>query len=253
MVKSKIVPACLFRNAVRLQHPIKAVEITLLHALKHFEVHLDASQADLPSICPEIRDMLMDAVDSAASAFRFKNSRASVAFQCPCSPDDVHTATPNEAHSNLICTLTGKNIRGGLTPAQRVWLGPQTAPVAESATTSLSTSEPVSSITDPPSPSTRMGRPTLPQLLRLKIPQRVGSNYSTFGILLLNDTVGSRVDSLEELSKKPEKIVLRILQEWVEGRGVEPVTWETLIKTLRDCDLSDLADEVHQKLPSSHS
>ncbi|CAI7988826.1 hypothetical protein GBAR_LOCUS57 [Geodia barretti] len=132
MVESKIVPACLFRNAVRLQHPTKAVEITLLHALKHFEVHLDASQADLPIICPEIRDMLMDAVDSAASAFRFKNSRASVAFQCPCSPDDVHTATPNEAHSNLICTLTGKNIRGGLTPAQRVWLGPRTAPAETS-------------------------------------------------------------------------------------------------------------------------
>jgi hypothetical protein len=90
-------------------------------------------------------------------------------------------------------------------------------------------------------------------LLRLKIPQRVGANYSTFGILLLNDTVGSRVNSLEELPKKPEKIVLRILQEWLEGRGVEPVTWETLIVTLRDCDLSALADEVHQKLPSSHS
>ena len=128
MVKSKKVPACLFRNAVRLQHPTKAVEITLLHALKHFEFHLDASQADLPIICPEIRDMLMDAVDSAASAFRFKNSRASLAFQCPCSPDYVHSATPNEAHSNLICTLTGKNIRGGLTSAQRVWLGPRTAP-----------------------------------------------------------------------------------------------------------------------------
>ncbi|CAI8034934.1 hypothetical protein GBAR_LOCUS19617 [Geodia barretti] len=132
MVKSKKVPACLFRNAVLLQHPTKAVEITLLHALKHFEVHLDASQADLPIICPEIRDMLMDAVDSAASAFRFKNSRASVAFQCPCSPDDMHTATLNEAHSNLICTLTGKNIRGGLTPAQRVWLRPQTAPAETS-------------------------------------------------------------------------------------------------------------------------
>ena len=128
MVKSKKVPACLFRNAVRLQHPTKAVEITLLHSLKHFEVHLDASQADLPIICPEIRDMLMDAVDSAASAFRFKNSRASVAFQCPCSPDDVHTATPNEAHSMLICKMTQKKIRGPLTSGQRVWLGPRTAP-----------------------------------------------------------------------------------------------------------------------------
>ena len=125
--EGKKVPACLFRNAVRLQHPKKAIRITLIHALKHFEVHLDAPEADLPSICPEIRDMLVDAVDSAASAFRFKNSRASVAFQCPCSPHHVHTATPNEAHSNLMCTLTGDISRGGLTAAQRVWLGPLTA------------------------------------------------------------------------------------------------------------------------------
>ena len=121
------VPACLFRNAVRLQHPKKAIEITLIHALKHFEVHLYAPEADLPSICPEIREMLVNAVDSAASAFRFKNSRASVAFQCPCSLYRVHTATPNEAHSNLICTLTGDISRDGPTAAQRVWLGPQTA------------------------------------------------------------------------------------------------------------------------------
>ena len=122
--RGKVVPACLFRNAVRLQHPSKAVELTLIHALKHFEVHINAEETDLPSICLEIRDMLVDAVDSAADAFRFKNSRASVAFQCPCDPDDVHTATPNDAHSMLICTSTKKKIGGGLTAAQRVWLGP---------------------------------------------------------------------------------------------------------------------------------
>ena len=92
------------------------------------------------------------------------------------------------------------------------------------------------------------GPPTLPQLLRLKIPQRVGANYSTFGIFLLNDTVGSRVRALKkECQGDTEDIILQILQEWLEGRGLEPVTWETLIKTLRDSDLSALADEVHQK------
>ena len=123
--RGKIVPVCLFRNAVRLQHPSKAVELTLIHALKHFEAHMNTGEADLPSICPEIRDMLVDAVDSAADAFRFKNSRASIAFQCPCDPEDVHTGTPNEARSMLICSLTKRNIGGGLTAAQRVWLGPR--------------------------------------------------------------------------------------------------------------------------------
>ena len=123
--RGKKVPTCLFRNAVRLQHPSKAVELTLIHALKHFEAHVNAADADLPSICPEIREMLVDSVDSAADAFRFKNSRASVAFQCPCGLGEVHTATTNKAYSMLICTSTEKNIRGGLTAAQKVWLGPR--------------------------------------------------------------------------------------------------------------------------------
>ena len=119
----KQVPECLFRNAVKLQK--KENEITFIHAQKHFEVYLTAPEAKLSSVCPEVRDMLLDAVDSAATAFRFENSRATVAFQCPCSSDDVHTATPNEAHSHLICTITGRYYPD-LTPAQRVWLGPRT-------------------------------------------------------------------------------------------------------------------------------
>ena len=125
--RGRKVPACLFRNAVKLQHPSKSIKITFVHAQKHFEVYIDSPPADLPSVCPEIRDMLVDAVDKAATAFRFTNSRASVAFQCPCSPDDVHTAIPNEAHSHLKCTLTEDISRGGLTVAQKVWLGPNTA------------------------------------------------------------------------------------------------------------------------------
>ena len=124
--RGQTVPACLFRNAVKLQHPMKSIEITLVHAQKHFELHLDAPPAELHSECPRIRAMLLDAVDRTAATFRFKNSRASVAFQCPCSPDDVHTAIPNEAHSHLKCTDTGRISRGGLTAAQRVWLGPCT-------------------------------------------------------------------------------------------------------------------------------
>ena len=125
MVKRKLVPVCLFRNAIQLQHPKKLYKVIFIHAVTHFVVYLTAPQADLPSVCPEIRDMLLNAVDCAMTAFRFKDSRAAVAFQCPCSPDDAHTATPNEAHSNLICSLTGKVCEGPLTPAQRVWLGPQ--------------------------------------------------------------------------------------------------------------------------------
>ena len=122
------VPVCLFSNAITLLHPEQDVELTLVHAVSHFEAHLDAPEADLPSLCPDIRDMLLDAVDSAASAFRFENSGACVAFQCPCSLGNVHTSTPNSAHSNLICTWTQRKCCGGLTAGQRVWLGSGSSP-----------------------------------------------------------------------------------------------------------------------------
>ena len=41
-----------------------------------------------------------------------------------------------------------------------------------------------------------------------------------------------------------EVVILRILQEWLEGKGL-PVTWETLIQTLRDTGLPTLADHIH--------
>ena len=42
----------------------------------------------------------------------------------------------------------------------------------------------------------------------------------------------------------PENVTQRVLQEWLEGKGLEPVTWETLIQTLRDSGLSSLAEHI---------
>ena len=46
---------------------------------------------------------------------------------------------------------------------------------------------------------------------------------------------------------KAEKVALRILQEWLEGKGL-PVTWPTLIQTLRDTELSTLSDQIETSL-----
>ena len=92
-------------------------------------------------------------------------------------------------------------------------------------------------------------QPTLPELLRLKIPLRVGSNYSTFGIFLLDDATGGRIQTLKKQCLGiADDVMLCILQEWLEGKGLKPVSWETLVKTLRDTGLSALADEIQQKL-----
>ena len=81
-------------------------------------------------------------------------------------------------------------------------------------------------------------------LLQLRIPQEVGAKYKIFGTFLLDDKRGNRVDSIKIASLgEPEDIVTRILQEWVGGRGAV-LSWHTLVKTLRDCELAVLADQI---------
>ena len=65
-----------------------------------------------------------------------------------------------------------------------------------------------------------------------------------FGTLLLKDDNGVRVNSIEnEFRGNAERISTKILEEWLAGGG-EPCTWQTLINTLRDCELNVLADQI---------
>ena len=41
----------------------------------------------------------------------------------------------------------------------------------------------------------------------------------------------------------PEDVMLRILQEWMEGKGL-PVMWESLVQTLKNTKLVALADKI---------
>ena len=47
-----------------------------------------------------------------------------------------------------------------------------------------------------------------------------------------------------ECNNSPERITRKILGEWLEGKGLMPVLWETLIKTLTDAGLSALAKQI---------
>ena len=88
--------------------------------------------------------------------------------------------------------------------------------------------------------------PSLPELLQLEIPKNVGAEYKIFGIFLLNDKTGAEVNSIEEECRgKPKRIVTKILEEWLTGKG-RLCTWQTLVKTLRDCEFNVLADQIKE-------
>ena len=55
-----------------------------------------------------------------------------------------------------------------------------------------------------------------------------------FGILLLQERTGERVSSIAHKHlHDPEQTSVRILEEWIAGKGRYPVTWNTLIETIR--------------------
>ena len=95
-------------------------------------------------------------------------------------------------------------------------------------------------------------QPTLMELIRFRgrerrinIPQQIGTDFMKFGILLLEDENGARIQSIvHKFRDDPEQITMNVLQEWIAGRGKLPVSWDTLIEVLRDIDLGTLADDI---------
>eukprot|EP00731_Ephydatia_muelleri_P033821 Em0039g7a len=87
------------------------------------------------------------------------------------------------------------------------------------------------------------GTPTLLELLsfsdmRVNIAEQIGVNYLKFGIFLLGDSNGAIVTALEnEHLKNAERINVAILQKWLEGKGVKPVTWSTLLTALQKMNI----------------
>ena len=96
------------------------------------------------------------------------------------------------------------------------------------------------------------GRPTVRECIgfqgrerRINIPQEIGTKYSQFGIQLLNDHNGTRVQSIEHFYlKDSEEINRKIIQDWVAGKGKKPVNWKTLTEVLHDIELRTLASEI---------
>ena len=73
---------------------------------------------------------------------------------------------------------------------------------------------------------------------KVNIAVQVGAKYCTFGIFLLNDTTGVIVEALEqEYRGNAERINMAILQQWLQGKGVKPVAWSTLVTALQKINL----------------
>lgn len=78
----------------------------------------------------------------------------------------------------------------------------------------------------------------------LRIPEKVGARYYSFGMCLLKDMSGEKLQKFRgECQGDARAIVRMIWKEWLEGKGV-PVTWGALVDVLREIGIYDLADQI---------
>ena len=220
-------PECLSHNIVSLYDPRFPVQITLIDVGHSFSVHVhaekDTNHNDFPEICYQLNETVFSAIREVLRVMQLTEIEVSPAFICPCKEaPQVHSADTHFFRSNcfLRCSQTEKSV-GKANWKHTVWLE---------------------------SPLTERSKPSLPKLLQLEIPMKIGAHYRNFGIFLLNDEDGSRVDAMElECLGKCQRIVQKILQEWIAGNG-GPTTWSTLIKTLHDCEFHVLADQIRKHI-----
>jgi len=95
-------------------------------------------------------------------------------------------------------------------------------------------------------------RPTLPKLLKfpckekdIDIPAEIGSEYTKFGVLLLEDNSGARIHDIANKHRDDgQKVVIEILREWLIGKGKQPVSWQTLTAVLKDAGFYELERDI---------
>lgn len=83
----------------------------------------------------------------------------------------------------------------------------------------------------------------------IDIAAEVGTDYELFGTLLLEDKSGSKVKTIDK-GKRGDAvdITAEILRLWLQGKGKQPVTWQTLIECLQDMKLNVLASNIKSGL-----
>ena len=181
-------PNCLAHNIASLHDPQLLANVLLVDFTQYLEVHVSC---DLgihrlpPNTCSLVLTTVLGAIEKVFEIMRLGGDKMEIfpAVICFCPKvKEKHFArfTRRGSEYFLLCL---QNISEP-DEKQMLWMGNETT-----------TTE-----------------PTLPQLMRLKIPEKVGTKYRQFGTLLLNDDTGSLVDIAEKSCHyQPDDIVTSIL------------------------------------------
>lgn len=77
----------------------------------------------------------------------------------------------------------------------------------------------------------------------------IQNDYMLFGMQLLEDRNGQRVTGFETAHRgDPAIITVAILQQWFQGNGRLPVTWQILVQCLQTANLNAVASDIEDAL-----
>ena len=100
-------------------------------------------------------------------------------------------------------------------------------------------------------------QPTIAQLLLLKAPadgkiriiSRLAPHWRDLGYIMNFDPTGSEIETIEQKYRGDPKDCCRaVFQHWLNGNGLTPCSWRTLIELLNDLDEVILAKEIQSTL-----
>ena len=82
----------------------------------------------------------------------------------------------------------------------------------------------------------------------INILQRIGTDYERFGIRILADETGDKIEEIKDEQTAASKIKRAIARQWLKGNGKNPVTWRTLVEVLDNMGLRELTKEIREAL-----
>ena len=275
-------PQCMTHDIVTLHDPLIPAQITYMNATRHCEIYVDARSFETcVDACPLIRSTIFSALQSTFEVMHFE-CVIEDAFPCHCTVSNTlaHAAVTCNFKNNvhLKCSISGEPL--GLAEEKCVvWLAPVQQPTQTEAAgtvqsvkthihTTLASRQSFATTTKPLTTAAQPlqkkkerlasteDTPTMPELIHFKIQsgsinilEEIGAHYNFLGPFLLQDTTGAVTKAIKvQYHFDATLINQEILQRWLDGKGVKPIKWSTLVSVLEKINLSPLAVTIVDNL-----
>ena len=87
---------------------------------------------------------------------------------------------------------------------------------------------------------------------KIKIIPKLALHWRRLGDIMNFDDTGDEIGMIERKYRDdPKECCRAMFQHWLNGNGVRPCTWGTLIELLEDCDQEALMEDIQSALSAS--